>query len=182
MSAPRAGLAAHLPNILTLGRIAAVPVVVALLFLPDPTARFWAAAVFALASFTDFVDGWLARKLNAQSGFGTMLDPIADKLIVASILVMLVATEVIGGVHVVAVLLILGRELFVSGLREFLAGRAVRVPVSRLAKWKTAVQMGAIIALLILPPGAPLAVGLLWVAAALSLYTGASYALATRPS
>lgn len=173
----------NLPNALTLARIAAVPVFVALLYFLDGAAARWSAfAVFALASFTDWLDGYLARTLEQQSRFGAMLDPIADKLLVAAALLMLVADHTISGVHVFAALIILSREILVSGLREFLAALNVKVAVTTLAKWKTAIQMLAI-GLLILAPAliAPApwisqtGVGLLWIAALLTLWTGSDY-------
>ena len=171
-----------LPNLLTLARIAAVPAVVALLYVPGEQSRLAALAVFLAASITDFFDGWLARKLNAQSRFGTMLDPIADKLLVAAVLVMLIERGTATPADSAAILLILGREIFVSGLREFLAGQSVSLPVTQLAKWKTTIQMVAIIALLAFgeTPGEPAlyARAFLWLAAALSLWTGAQYTVA----
>jgi CDP-diacylglycerol--glycerol-3-phosphate 3-phosphatidyltransferase len=171
-----------LPNILTLARIAAVPAVVAALFISGETGRFWALVIFLLASITDFFDGYLARKLDAQSRFGTMLDPIADKLLVATVLIMLILRGTVQGLDSIAILLILGREIFISGLREFLAGERVSLPVTMLAKWKTTVQMLAIVALLAFGEmpgiGADLARAALWLAAALSLWTGAQYTLA----
>jgi CDP-diacylglycerol---glycerol-3-phosphate 3-phosphatidyltransferase len=171
-----------LPNFLTLARIAAAPAIVAVLYIPGEAGRVWALAIFLIAGLTDFFDGWLARKLEAQSRFGTMLDPIADKLLVAAVLVMLILRGTVEGPATVAILLILGREIFVSGLREFLAGERIALKVSTLAKWKTTVQMLAIVALLALGEtpgaGAVFAEAMLWLAAALSLWTGAAYTLA----
>lgn len=173
----------NLPNALTLARIAAVPVFVALLYFLDGAASRWSAfGVFAFASFTDWLDGYLARTLEQQSSFGAMLDPIADKLLVAAALLMLVADHTIAGINVFAALIILSREILVSGLREFLATLNVKVAVTTLAKWKTAIQMIAI-ALLILAPALETSVswvieagvGLLWVAALLTLWTGSDY-------
>ncbi|KUO63955.1 MAG: CDP-diacylglycerol--glycerol-3-phosphate 3-phosphatidyltransferase [Alphaproteobacteria bacterium BRH_c36] len=173
----------NLPNALTLGRIAAVPVFVLVLYFLDGAIARWAAfAIFLLASFTDWLDGHLARTWQQQSRFGAMLDPIADKLLVAAALLMLVADRTIAGPHVFAALIILSREILVSGLREFLATLNVKVAVTTLAKWKTAIQMLAI-GLLIAGPAAatqlPLlteaGVGLLWVAALLTLWTGSDY-------
>jgi CDP-diacylglycerol--glycerol-3-phosphate 3-phosphatidyltransferase len=168
-----------LPNILTLARVAAVPLVVASLYLPGREGLDYALALFILASVTDFFDGWLARKLNAQSRFGVMMDPIADKLLVVAVLVMLIARGAVMGWDVVAILLILSREIFVSGLREFLGGERRTLPVTALAKAKTVVQMFAIIGLLGfgIAEGWPalLARALLWLAALLSLWTAAGY-------
>lgn len=166
------------PNALTLARVAVVPAVVALLFVPGEMARWAALALFLVASITDYFDGWIARKFNVQSRFGTMLDPIADKLLVAAVLIMMIARGVVTGVDIIAILLILGREILISGLREFLAGDKITMPVSALAKWKTAAQMVAIIALL--AAGAhdmlrAFALVALWISAALSVWTGAQY-------
>jgi len=172
----------HLPNILTLARIAAVPAVVAMLFVPGETGRFWALVIFLIASITDFFDGWLARRLKMQSRFGTMLDPIADKLLVAAVLVMLIPRGTVQGIDIIAILLILGREIFISGLREFMAGERVALKVTLLAKWKTTIQMLAIVALLAFGEtggtGEIAARAALWLAAALSLWTGAQYTVA----
>jgi cardiolipin synthase len=171
-----------LPNILTLARIAIIPAVVGVMFIPGETGRLWALLLFLAASITDFFDGYLARKLNALSRFGALLDPIADKLLVAAVLVMLIPRGTVQGLDIVAILLILGREIFISGLREFLAGERVALPVTTLAKWKTTVQMIAVVGLLAFgeTPGiaADLARVLLWLAAALSVWTGAQYTLA----
>jgi cardiolipin synthase len=170
-----------LPNLLTLGRIAAIPLIVALLYIEGATARWLALALFAAACITDYYDGLLARRRNEISALGRFLDPIADKLLVVAILVMLIATGQVAGLTVLAALAILGREILVSGLREYLGGLQVAVPVSGLAKWKTMVQMVALAVLLIAPalPGLPLALlageVLLWLAAALTVVTGWSY-------
>jgi CDP-diacylglycerol--glycerol-3-phosphate 3-phosphatidyltransferase len=169
-----------LPNVLTLSRIAAVPVIVALLYMPGATVRLVALIVFIAASLTDFVDGWLARRNHAGSRFGAMLDPIADKVLVAATLVMLVAEGTIAGIHVLAVLIILAREILISGLREFLAGREVTVPVTLLAKWKTTLQLvaGGFLIGAGLGLGAwtlALALLLLWLAALVTLRTGLDY-------
>lgn len=133
-----------LPNLLTLSRIAAIPIVVILLYIPGPWGAWSAAFVYALACITDWLDGHIARQRKLQSDFGRFLDPIADKLLVAAILLVLVGQQRIAGPMIVAALIILGREILVSGLREFLAGLRISVPVSRLAKWKTGIQMVAL--------------------------------------
>jgi cardiolipin synthase len=167
-----------LPNLLTLLRIAAIPFV-ALLMAFEGAAWAWAALVlFLLACATDWFDGWLARQLDAVSPFGRFLDPIADKLLIAAVLLMMVATERITGWAIAAALIILSRELLVSGLREYLAEIQVPLPVSRLAKWKTGIQMAAL-SVLFLAKHPPLLgeigeVGL-WVAALLTLVTGWDY-------
>ncbi|MEO1207006.1 MAG: CDP-diacylglycerol--glycerol-3-phosphate 3-phosphatidyltransferase [Pseudomonadota bacterium] len=169
------------PNALTIGRILAIPLIVACLT-TDPAntgARALALALFIAASVTDWLDGYLARTWKQQSAIGAMLDPIADKLLVGAILVMLVADATISGVHVLAVVTIICRELLVSGLREVLAGAAVKLPVSFAAKAKTAVQMTALAALIAAPMASETIAGagllLLWAAALLSAWTGAEY-------
>ncbi|MBT3169824.1 MAG: CDP-diacylglycerol--glycerol-3-phosphate 3-phosphatidyltransferase [Rhodospirillaceae bacterium] len=167
-----------LPNILTMGRIALVPPFIGLFYLPGDGGAWAAFALFALAAVTDYFDGWLARRLNQTSEFGRILDPIADKLIVAAALVMLAVQH---GAPVIPVVAILCRELLISGLREGLAGR-LSLPVSRLGKWKTASQMVAIALLLIAPPLASLGAllgqageALLWLAAVLSWLSAGLY-------
>jgi cardiolipin synthase (CMP-forming) len=171
-----------LPNLLTYGRLVAVPVVCGLLFIGGERARWAAFAVFALAAITDFFDGYLARRWQQQSALGRMLDPIADKVLVAATLLMLAADMTIAGWPVIAAIIILSREVLVSGLREFLAELRVSVPVTQVAKYKTAVQLVAVGMLIIGPAGERLiphftTVGLawLWIAAALTLYTGYDY-------
>ncbi len=165
-----------LPNGLTLARIAAVPGMVGLLYLDQPAAAFACFGVFVAASVTDFFDGYLARRLDQMSEFGRVLDPIADKLLVAVALIMLAAFD---QAPLIAVVAIIGRELFISGLREALAGR-ITLPVTWLAKWKTASQMGAV-ALLLIAPGlgidalASAGEGLLWLAVGLSWVTAIDY-------
>jgi cardiolipin synthase len=134
----------NLANLLTLSRIAAIPVLVLFLYIPGAAWAWAACAVFTLAGLTDWADGYIARNWSQQSDFGRFLDPIADKLLVAATLMVLVAQARIQGVMVLAALVILCREILVSGLREFLAGVRMSVPVSRLAKWKTGIQMVAL--------------------------------------
>src|SRR6186713_298421 len=151
-SASRARLQAHpfaLPNLLTYGRIAAVPAVVACMYWQALLGgglwlRWVALAIFITAGLTDILDGYLARAWQQQSSLGRMLDPIADKLLVASCLLMLAAEETIRGWTLLAAVVILCREILVSGLREYLAELRVGVPVTRLAKWKTTGQMVAV--------------------------------------
>ncbi|MDX5361224.1 MAG: CDP-diacylglycerol--glycerol-3-phosphate 3-phosphatidyltransferase [Alphaproteobacteria bacterium] len=171
-----------LPNLLTYGRILAVPAVAVLLYWGTGPARWAALALFVAACITDYFDGYLARAWNQTSAIGRMLDPIADKLLVGAVLILLVHDGTIAGADVFAAVLILSREILVSGLREYLAGTRVSVPVTWLAKWKTAVQMAALGLLVAGPEGDRLAPGLsnagiagLWVAAALTLYTGYDY-------
>lgn len=178
------GLMKHLPNILTLLRILMIPAVYLAFFVPGTLGDALALLVFSIAGFTDFFDGWLARKLEVQSGFGRMLDPIADKLMVATCLLLLVGYDIITDYHMIAALIILCREILVSGLREYLMELHVALPVSTLAKYKTAIQMVAIGFLLVDETGrlviyyAPeIGLGLLWLAAGLTLITGYDYVL-----
>lgn len=176
-----------LPTILTIGRIAAVAVVAVALLLPGEAARWTAFWVFVAAAVTDWLDGWLARKLGQGSDLGRMLDPIADKMLVAVALLMLSADGTVAGVHVLAVALILAREVFISGLREFLGGAGVVVHVSALAKWKTTLQLVATGVLVAAPAidAAALAMwaglALLWAAAAATVVTGVEYLRASLP-
>lgn len=180
--APRA-LATSIPNVLTYARIAAVPALVACLFLLKGDVSRWSAlAVFILACITDWLDGYLARIWDQQSELGRMLDPIADKLLVGAALMMLVHDNTIDGWQIWAAVIILSREILVSGLREFLAELNVKVHVSQLAKWKTVMQMIALGVLLAGPAGDKIVPGitvtgtlLLWVAALLTLFTGYDY-------
>ena len=173
----------NLPNLLTYGRVAAVPLVVAFLFWPaDPWARWSALAIYTAAAITDFFDGYLARAWSQQSSLGRMLDPIADKLLVAAVLLALAADRTIAGPSLWAAIVILCREILVSGLREYLAELRVPVPVTAVAKWKTGVQMVALGFLIagpagdaVLPYATEIGVGLLWVAAILTFYTGWDY-------
>lgn len=172
----------NLPNILTLSRIFVIPVLVASFYMEQPMGSHIAFVTFALAGITDFFDGYLARATGTVSIIGQFLDPIADKLMVGAILIMVVHIGWVSSYHVIAAVIIMCREILVSGLREFLAGIQVSVPVTVLAKWKTTLQMVALGAL-VWTEGAPsfglpaLEVGLtlLWVAALLTLYTGYDY-------
>jgi cardiolipin synthase len=173
----------NLPNLLTYGRLLAVPVVVGCLFWSDEFIMRWIAlGIFILAAITDFLDGYLARALAQQSSLGRMLDPIADKLLVSAVLLMLVADHTIASFSIWAAIVILCREILVSGLREFLAGLKVSVPVSQVAKWKTALQLVALGFLIagpageaVLPRTIDIGLLLLWLAAILTLYTGWDY-------
>lgn len=178
-----------LPNLLTYGRILAVPLVVLCFFLEgslqsSDAARWGALAIFIIASITDFFDGYLARIWKQTSTIGRMLDPIADKLLVSACLLLLAADteKTIQGWSLWAAIIILCREILVSGLREYLAELKVSVPVSRLAKWKTTIQMIAVAILLagpagdkIVPHTTQFGIALLWVAALVTLYTGWDY-------
>lgn len=172
----------NLPNLLTYGRIALIPLLVAVFFFPGDVADWMALGIYTVACVTDFLDGYLARVMKQQSPLGTMLDPIADKLLIATAIVMLMASQRIDGISEIAGVVILCREFLVSGLREFLAGAKVSMPVSQLAKWKTAVQMFALGFLLagdagdrVLSINYELGIAGLWIAAILTLYTGYDY-------
>jgi cardiolipin synthase (CMP-forming) len=178
-----------LPNILTLSRILAVPILVFLLWpgtkhlgvQPVPLDYWLAFVLYCLMGITDYFDGYLARAQGTVSKLGIFLDPIADKIMVAAVILMLVFTRDVDGWHVIAALIILLREMIVSGLREFLAGLQVSVPVSALAKWKTAAQLvalGGVILAGAMPDWLMLkqaALGLLWIAAILTMITGWDY-------
>ena len=171
-----------LPNILTLSRILAVPLLVALLWWPGWEAGYALAfLLYCLMGVTDYFDGYLARAQGAVSKLGVFLDPIADKIMVAAVIVMLVATRDIAGWNVIAAIVILLREIAVSGLREFLAQLSVSVPVTKLAKWKTTFQMVALGALILAGalPGwewiKTVGLASLWAAAILTLVTGWDY-------
>jgi cardiolipin synthase (CMP-forming) len=179
---PRPNLTA-LPNVLTYARILAVPAVVAcLLLIRGDSGRWWALSVYLLACITDWLDGYLARVWQQQTTLGRMLDPIADKLLVGTTLLILTHDNTIDGWNIWAAVIILCREILVSGLREFLAELNVKVHVTQLAKWKTTLQMVALGFLLagpagnkILPGVVPFGLGLLWLAALLTLWTGYDY-------
>jgi cardiolipin synthase (CMP-forming) len=176
-----------LPNILTYARIAAVPVVAACLYWQALLGgglwlRWVALGIFIAAGITDILDGYLARAWGQQTTLGRMLDPIADKLLVAACLLMLAVDGTIAGWSLWAALIILCREILVSGLREFLAELRVGVPVTNLAKWKTVGQMVAVGFLLagragdlLIPIVTPVGLTLLWLSALLTLYTGWDY-------
>src|SRR4051812_19873728 len=170
-----------LPNLLTLSRIVVIPVIIGLFFIRAPWAAWTACVLFAAAAITDYFDGYLARSWSQVSLIGKFLDPIADKLLVAATLFMLVAVNKISGIAVLPAVVILLREVLVSGLREFLAGIHVGIPVSRLAKWKTAIQMVALGFLIVGidgPSTIPVtAIGMigLWAAGLLTLITGWDY-------
>jgi cardiolipin synthase len=176
-----------LPNLLTYARIVAVPVVIGCMYSSNILngglwLRWLALAIFIAAGVTDFLDGYLARAWGQQSMLGKMLDPIADKLLVASTLLMLAAEDTIHGWSLLAAVVILCREILVSGLREYLAELRVSVPVTRLAKWKTTGQLVAIGFLIageagdaIVPVTVEIGLALLWLSAIVTLYTGWDY-------
>jgi cardiolipin synthase len=170
-----------LPNLLTLARIALIPALVGAFYIDGPFSNWATLLIFVSAGITDYFDGYFARSLGQVSSLGRFLDPVADKLLVAAAILMLVALDRVTGITVLAAVVILCREILVSGLREFLAEIRVSLPVSNLAKWKTVLQMVAISFLLIggaapfnLPATEIGAYGL-WIAALLTLYTGYDY-------
>ena len=171
-----------LPNTLTIARIAIIPLFVAGFYVSGEAGRWVAFALFVIAAITDAVDGIIARRWQAESSLGRMLDPIADKLIVAAALLMLTSDGTLQGINLIPALVILCREILVSGLREFLAEAAVSLPVTSVAKFKTVMQMIAIAALIAARPGEYILPGVtsasliaLWIAAGLTLYTGYAY-------
>lgn len=180
-------LLTSLPNLLTLSRIVVIPVVVASFYVPGDYARWFACLLFAAAAVTDWLDGHMARRWQQQSEIGRFLDPIADKLLVAATLFMLTAFGRLSDAAIFPALVILCREILVSGLREYLAGLRVGMPVSRLAKWKTTIQMVAIGVLIVgdagpgFLPTRAIGEALLWIAASLTLVTGYDYLRAGLP-
>ena len=179
----------NLPNLLTLSRIAAIPLLVALIAVGNPATDLAACVVFAIAGITDYLDGRIARDRRQTSDFGRMLDPIADKLLVGAALMMLVGVGRVSFWGLFPAIVIMLREILVSGLREYLAGVRVGLPVTRLAKWKTGVQMAALGTLIAgnttavvigLPwlPASAIGEALLWAAALLTLLTGWDYLMA----
>ena len=175
-----------IPNILTIGRIIIVPFFVLAFYLPGFYGDLTAFALFVVASFTDFLDGMLARMMGEESKLGELLDPIADKIIVATALILLVMSGTIRHYEVIAAIIILTREILISGLREFLARGQIKLPVTNLAKLKTFLQMLAIALLLTGETGnkilnfqdynaQTIGIILLWLSAFLTLYTGYEY-------
>ena len=171
----------NLPNLLTLSRILVIPALVATFYVPGHISNWVALTLFCVAGITDFLDGYLARVRGEMSSLGRFLDPVADKLLIVASIVMLIAFGRLDGLTVLAALIIVCREILVSGLREFLAEIQVALPVSRLAKWKTTIQIIAIAFLLsgdagnTLLPAKSIGTGCLWIAACLTLYTGYDY-------
>ncbi len=171
----------NLANILTLSRIIVIPILIGCFFIDTNWAKWLIAGLFMGACVTDFFDGYFARHMNQVSKLGRFLDPIADKLLVAALLMMLVTTGSISFLGVIPAIIILGREILVSGLREFLAELQVSMPVTKLAKWKTTVQMLAL-SILSLAPALKnemyfleIGEGFLWLAAVLTVITGYDY-------
>ncbi|PHS77529.1 MAG: CDP-diacylglycerol--glycerol-3-phosphate 3-phosphatidyltransferase [Rhodospirillaceae bacterium] len=179
----------NIPNILTVSRIVAIPIIIGFLYMGGEWGNWLAFTAYTYACITDFFDGYLARAWHQQSAFGRFLDPIADKLLVAGVLLMLLGTQTITSIHVLAASIILCREILVSGLREFLAQAQISMPVSLLAKWKTTIQMLALGFLIVgvvgpdfgpygpIGPVSTLEIGIygLWAAALITLITGYDY-------
>ena len=168
----------NIPNILSVFRLALLPFMVVLFLLPFEWAAWSCLAFYIVGALTDFLDGYLARKWNQVSEFGAFIDPLADKIFVVTILLMLVTAGRIEGGYVLAVVIIVMREFIVSGIREYLGSKDIKVPVTNLAKWKTATQMAAL-GVLIVAPYIPLGfffgLGLLIGASLLTLITGWGY-------
>lgn len=173
-----------LPNQLTLARIAAIPVICLFLVIGWDWLRWLALLLYAVAAITDWFDGFLARRMNLSSDLGRMLDPIADKLLVGALLVTFAWTRDFSVWELIPAIAILIREIFVSGLREFLGNRAVTVPVTFLAKWKTTLQLVALFFVFVdglLPSFGFISGLLLWLAGALTVWTGWQYLASTWP-
>ncbi len=175
----------NLPNTLTILRILAVPAIVVLLLVDGSTARWAAFILFALAAVTDYLDGYLARTMATQTALGRLLDPIADKILVGAVILMLAGVGTVVGLALIPAVLILCREFVVAGLREYMAEQGTTLHVIPLAKWKTMVQMVAL-AILIIGDAGPAAVPIkeigiaaLWLAAVLTVITGYDYVAAT---
>jgi len=177
----------NIPNILTLGRICAIPILIVTFHYEGNKFVWLSLAIYFLASVSDYLDGYIARKMNMQSNFGRLLDPIADKLIVSTVIILLVKNDIISGWHIIAAIVILCREILVSGLREFLAktteSKEDLLPVTYLSKIKTAIQMLALgfligapaAATTILPYCQPIGIVMLWIASVITMYTGYQY-------
>ena len=172
-----------IPNILTIGRILIAPILIVVFYFPGELSDWLACAIFVIAAFTDYLDGFFARLYKQQSKFGELLDPIADKVLVSTALALLIMSQIIKGPHVVAAIIIITREILISGLREFLAKAQIYIPVTNLSKGKTVIQMIAISILLagstgdqfLFNYGIQLGTYLLWMSAILTLWTGYAY-------
>ena len=174
----------QLPNQLTIARIAAVPVLCLFIGMGDGWLRWLALIIYVAAAITDWLDGFLARRMNLSSDLGKMLDPIADKLLVGGLIVVFAWTHDFSGLDLIPALAILFRELFIPGLREFMGKRDVGVPVTFLAKWKTTVQLVALFFVILQGPWVGvwfIADVLLWLAAILTVWTGWQYMLSVWP-
>ena len=171
----------NISNLLTIARIIVIPIIVLCIYLKSPFYGWLAFILFCLASVTDYFDGYIARIRNEVTNFGTFLDPIADKLLVAAVILILTSKGVIADWETIPALIILLREIAVSGLREYLAGIKVSVPASRISKIKTSIQLIALALLILIESGVSiipiLLIGklALWIAGILTLYTGYGY-------
>lgn len=170
-----------LPNMLTMSRIFAIPFIVFCFYIDSFLAHLSATVLFVIACLTDFFDGYFARQWKQVSAFGRFLDPVADKILVSSILLMLSGRGTISGLNLIAAVVILVREILVSGLREFMAEMRMIIPVTQYAKWKTAMQMASIACLLTsamfpdFPELKQIGIVLLWLATVMTLFTGIRY-------
>ena len=174
----------QLPNQLTIARIAAVPVLCLFIGMGNGWLRWLALFIYVAAAITDWLDGFLARRMKMSSDLGKMLDPIADKLLVGGLIVTFAWTRDFSGLDLVPALAILFREIFISGLREFMGKRDISVPVTFLAKWKTTVQLVALFFVILQGPWLGvwfIANILLWLAGALTVWTGWQYLLSVWP-
>ncbi len=176
----------NIANLLTFSRIAMLPLIAGLILIyPDSkTARMSAFILYSISGITDFLDGWIARRYHLHSNLGRMLDPIADKLLITVILLALTSLQEIKGIHIIPAVIILSREMIVSGLREFLGGEKIQIPVTQLAKWKTTLQIfalgffvigGASVWVSPIIPSHFIGLICLWLAAILTVYTGYFY-------
>lgn len=172
----------NLPNIMTIGRLLTLPLLVVLMMIDASWAAWSALGIYTLGCVTDFLDGYIARHYNLESNFGKFLDPIADKIFIATVLICLIANGNLSGWGVVPVLIILSREFLVSGLREFFGPKNIQFPVSKLAKWKTGIQMFALGFLImgeygvpVLPLNIEIGYTLLVIATILTAITGWTY-------
>ncbi|MCK6418058.1 MAG: CDP-diacylglycerol--glycerol-3-phosphate 3-phosphatidyltransferase [Alphaproteobacteria bacterium] len=168
----------RIPTLITLARLALIVPLLICMAIPTSSAAWTALALYIVAAISDFLDGWIARFLNQASDFGAMLDQIVDKVFVASVLIMLVASGHVHGIWVFAAVILLGREILISGLREYLGPKGIILPVSKLAKWKTASQMAALGFLIVGPYLAHaqlIGLLLLLTATALSVHTAYTY-------
>jgi len=168
---------------LTMSRIIVIPAMIGAFYLDSPLSNWVVFGFFCFASITDYFDGYLARSLNEVTGLGRFLDPVADKLLVAATLLMLVYVDQIADWTILPAVVIMCREIMVSALREYLAELRVGLPVSKLAKWKTLVQMLALSFVIVGDaafwqiPAREIGIAGLWIAAALTIYTGYDYLL-----
>jgi cardiolipin synthase len=174
----------QLPNQLTVARIAAIPVLCLFIGTGIGWLRWLALLLYVATAVTDWLDGFLARRMNLQSDLGKMLDPIADKLLVGALIVIFAWTRDLSGLDLIPAIAILFREIFVAGLREFMGNRSVSVPVTFLAKWKTTVQLVALFFVIVdglLPSFWFISSGLLWIAGLLTVWTGWQYLRSVWP-